>query len=856
MTKKTPPPSHPFWTMSGPDVLKVLDSRPAGLSDHEVHDRQKKYGNNAIRERARLPKTTLFLRQFKSPLILILIVAGIITILLREPVDAAVIFAAVFTNALLGFWQENKAATVLENLKSYIRTRCRVRRNGTERELDASELVPGDILRVEQGDRVPADARILSANLCEADEAVLTGEALPVAKTVPPLKTGAAPGDRTNMLFGGTLIVQGYAEAVVTAIGSQTEFGRIVALTAEEKPEETPLQKSVSRFAAWIGIIILALTAVLFAAGLFSGYDPAEMFIIAVAVAVSAVPEGLPIALTVILAVGVERLAKKKGVVRKLLAAETLGSTDLILTDKTGTLTQAKMTLADVLPEHAKDEHELLEYAVLNTDILIENPHDSAAAWRISGRAMESSLVREAGMRGVPLPALLKNAVIRDRVPFNSTDKYASVTVERTDRVETILMGAPEVIVRASDATNKEALVAKIDALAETGARLLGVSVNGRVMGFFAFRDPVRPTVKSAIRRIMRSGVRTVIVTGDHKGTAAAVAREIGILNGKRRVLTGTELRELREEELEGVLDSVAVFARVTPEQKMMLVKKYKSRGHVVAVTGDGVNDGPALLAADIGVAVGSGTDVAKSAADLVILDDNFETIVRAVFEGRQILGNIRKVIVYLLSDVMNELFLIGGALVAGLALPINALQILFVNFLSDGLPAISFAFEEIRDSETDRALRAGSNVMTRHMRVLILGVGGVGSALLFALYVFLLKTGGDPQLVRTFIFATFSIYTLMLAFSLRGLHRSIFSYPIFSNRYLTGSVTIGIAMTLLIIYAPILQRAFNTVSLPPVWLIGVVSFGVFNVALVEAVKWLSRRINHHATSETRSATF
>ncbi len=838
---------QPFWSMKPDASISALQTNRNGLTPDEVAKRKKMFGENAITEKKRLSRTTLFLRQLKSPLILILIVAGTITLGLKEWIDAGVIFAAVLANTLLGFWQEQKAETVLENLKSYVRTRCQVKRGGEEHEVDARELVPGDIIHVTQGDRVPADARILNVNTCEVDEAVLTGESLPVEKSVDVVKTGASLGDRVNMLYSGTLVIQGYADAVVTATGSKTEFGKIATLTSSKEREQTPLQKAVAHFAKWVGILIAGLVVVLFITGILSGYEAKEMFLIAVAVAVSAVPEGLPIALTVILAVGVERLAKRKGVVRKLLAAETLGSTSLILTDKTGTLTEANMTLTEVLPVSGVDEDDLLAAAVLNADVVIENPKESAASWKISGRSMECSLVREAGVRGVLLPRLQKTSKLVERIPFNSTDKYSTAVMDRDGTKESILMGAPEIIVEKSKDDGKKKHLALIEKRAESGERLLGVSVNGKLLGFLAFRDPIRPSVKAAIARMHDSGVRTIIVTGDHRGTASAVAREAGILRGDQMVVTGSDLANLSEKELNNILDKVAVYARVTPEQKMMLVKLYKKQKHIVAVTGDGVNDGPALLAADIGVAVGSGTDVAQSASDLVVLDDNFATIVKAIEEGRKILGNIRKVIVYLLSDATNELFLIGGALVAGVALPINALQILFVNFFSDSFPAIAFAFEDLRDDTNHRATYGGARVITPHMRTLILGVGALGSALLLVLYLWLLNAGHDPKTVRTFIFATFATYTLIVAFALRSLRTSVFTYPFFSNKTLTAGVGFGLFLTGLAIYFPPLQHILDTAPLPPLWLLGVLATGVFNVLLVEIVKWTFR--HHHRPS-------
>ncbi|MSR85122.1 cation-transporting P-type ATPase [Candidatus Uhrbacteria bacterium] len=854
---------QPFWAMSAQESLAALQSSDQGLSSAAVQERQKLFGQNVIHERRRSQSFKILVAQFKSPLIILLIIAGIITILFHEWANAIVIFLAVAINAALGFWQEYKAATVLEKLKSYVQTRCRVRRDGQEHEIDAIELVPGDVIRVTQGDRVPADARLLFVNQLEVEEAVLTGESMGVTKTIEPQPTQASLGERTSVVFSGTLVQQGFADAVVTATGGATEFGRIALLASREKEEQTPLQRSVSQFAAWATGILTLLIVVLFFSGVTAGQDVKEMFLIAVAAAVSAVPEGLPIALTVIFAIGVERLAKHRGIVRKLLAAETLGSTSLILTDKTGTLTEGRMTLTGVIPfkghpstssGHSGKEAEalLLQDALLNTDVVIEHADESPDKWQVVGRSMEVALVRGAAERGILLPEVKAQIQVLDRLPFRSDRKYSFSHVQCGKEVCTVLLGAPEMILGFTtlSAEQTQTIFKQILEHASGGARVLGVASKRdgtktleqfTFLGLLLFQDPVRASVKEAIHRIQSSGVRVVIVSGDHQGTVAAIGREVGIVTGEHQVMTGEELAALRSDDYAGRLSSITAYARTTPEQKMSLVKFFQSQKEIVAVTGDGVNDAPALQAADIGVAVGSGTDVAKGAADLVILDNNFETIVLAIEEGRRILQNVRKVIVYLLSDGLNELLLIGGSLLLGLAIPINALQILLVNLFADSIPAIAFAFEGGTDSEVTRR-RMPATLLDPYTRFLILGLGTIGSAFLFVLYVVLGKMGYPMPIVHTFIFAAFATYTLFLSFSLKNLHKNIWQYhSLFGNRLLNVGVIFGLVLTLSAIYVPFLQVIFKTVALPWPWLLAVIGVGLLNIGGVEMVKRLFR---------------
>ncbi|OHA10196.1 MAG: hypothetical protein A3A44_01200 [Candidatus Sungbacteria bacterium RIFCSPLOWO2_01_FULL_60_25] len=849
--------------MSSADVFTAFDAAPEGLRSAEAARRLEDGGRNEIAVAVRDGRARIFLRQFANALILLLVGAALVAAAFGEWIEAGVIIAAVIANVLLGYWQEAKAENALALLRTYVRTRARVRREGAEHDIDAAELVPGDLVRVSRGDRVPADCRIVFAVGLEADEAVLTGESFPAKKSADAVSPDAALGDRSSMLFGGTLVVAGVADAAVVATANATEFGAIASLVGRADREPTPLQRSLNRFVLWVSGTLGVFIVALFGLGVSTGYGAYEMFLLAVAVAVSAVPEGMPVALTVTLAIGVERLARQKGVVRRLLAAETLGATSVILTDKTGTLTQARMEVASVVafdddgqPDDAV--RALLADALVNTDVIVENPAAPAEEWQLVGRPLEVALVRRASREGLRLPEVLRANAIVDRLPFNSVGKFSATLARRDGRGRIVLLGAPDVLIRFTDfdAAARAALIADIDRYAASGAKVVGVAVRDapasqeqlppedafagfRFSGLITLRDPLRPEAKAAIERIARAGVRTVMATGDHRGTAEAVAREIGLINGVGAVMTGSELAMLSDEAWQRRADEIAVYARVTPADKVRITELFRKRGEVVAVTGDGVNDAPALHAADIGVAVGSGTDVAKSAADLVILDDNFETLILAVEEGRSILANIRKVVVYLLATSLDEIFLIGGALLVGVPLPLSALQILFVNFFSDSFPAIALAFERGDGREGHRP--AARSLLDGQSRALILATALLNASLLFALYLLLLGYGFAPELVRTFIFASFATYALGFVFSVRSLGRGLFSLNPFGNRPLIGGVLVGLALTALAVYTPFLQRVFGTVPLPPSWAGGVLLVGIAGITVVECGKRLFR---------------
>ncbi len=850
-----------FWALSESEVVDILESDVReGITEDEALRRVGIFGANSIEQPRHAAAFFIFLDQFKNPLILVLAVASVVTFAIGHMRDSFFILAALAVNAGLGFYQEYKAERALAGLKTYLRQRARVIRGGIEKEVDAASLVPGDLIRIAQGDRVPADARLVFVNDLQIDEALLTGESMTIEKSPEPSSPNAVIGDQLSMVFAGTLVTEGLGTALVCRTDSATELGKIAALVGRSDNEDTPLQASIKKFSSQAGLLLGLLTVAVFIIGISAGHSFAEMFVTSVAVAVAAVPEGLPIALTVILAIGVQRMAQRKGVIRKLVAAEALGSTTVILTDKTGTLTMAKMELAKLLPEGV-EKNVLLELALLNSNVLVENPEDPVAEWRMSGKILEVSLVRAAALRGMSAEEVKRQYTIMRTLQFNAVNKFSASLIENKGTHELIFFGAADILVERSllGESQKRSMQERIHALAAGGEFVVAVATKtidakeGEAFpkelkaeqllfkGLLTLRDPIRAGVADAIRRVERAGIRTMIMTGDHRGTAEAIAREVGLPIEEGSILDAVELRGLSREELMRRLGTLRVISRVSPLDKMMIVKMLQDMGEVVAMTGDGVNDAPSIKQADIGIAMGSGTEVAHDVADLVLLDDNFETIVAAVEEGRQIMKNIRKVLVYLLSSVSDELLLIGGALVVGLPLPLNALQILYVNFFSDSFPAIAFAFEKGEGSLEGRPSKRGS-LFDPMMRFLILFIGFSTSAFLFGLYWLLLYLGFQTALVQTFIFASFGSYTLFLAFALRDLDKSIFKYNFFSNSYLIGGVSIGVFLMLLAIYFPPLQSILGTVALPASWLLGVGLVGLLNMTAVELGKALFRR--------------
>ena len=675
-----------YWHLTTTEVLEELGTdEERGLSAAEAATRLTTFGRNTFEVKKGADKLAILLRQLTSPLILVLIVAGVVTIAIAHYRDAAFIFIAVIVNCLLGFWQEYKAEQALTELKTYLKQRARVIRDGKEREIDAEEIVPGDIIRLAQGDRVPADARVIFANDFQVDESVLTGESLPVAKSTDPVDAAVGVADQSSMLFAGTLVTQGVAAAIVCRTDASTELGKIASLIASSEDEKTPLQKAIATFSVHLSILLGILTLVVFVVGVLFGRPVLEMFLMAVAIAVSAIPEGLPISMTVILAIGVERMAKRKGVVRKLIAAEALGSTTVILTDKTGTLTMAKMVLAKIIPFGISEE-QVLARALMNATVLIENPEDHPEAWRMNGRIMETALVQTAALRGVPLAEIMDKSQVRQSMPFNAVQKFSASLVRESGKDVMIVFGAPDILIAHTVLApeKKQELLQMIEELALSGERVLGLATKEveqpenfsfaqdfelrevSFAGLLTFRDPVRPGIKHAVERVRLAGVKTIIMTGDHRGTAIAIAREIGMEVDERSVLEAMELATLTEEALQERLPYVSVISRVTPFDKLRIAKSFQALGEVVAMTGDGVNDAPAIKQANVGIAMGTGTDVAIESAGITLLGGDISKLVKAVRLSKMTMNGIKQNLFW--AFIYN---IVGIPLAAGLFYPV-----------------------------------------------------------------------------------------------------------------------------------------------------------------------------------------
>ncbi len=877
--------SHiPFdpWSETSDTITSQSGTDPVrGLSSAEAQKHLEQYGENIFTQSKSRHPITIFLSQLKSPLIIILWVAVALTIIFSKWLDASIIAFAILINAVFGFVQEYRAERAIADLRSYITQRTRVIRDGHEQEIDPRYLVPGDLIHITNGARITADARIIREISFTANEAVLTGESLPVEKQAEPVPDTTPLPDRTNMIFAGTLGVDGSCYAVVTATAYETEIGKLADLVEHTEQEATPLQRAIKKL-TWVIISVSGvLVTALFLLGIWQGQTPYDMALIAIAVLVGSVPEALPIALTAILAIGVQRIAKRKGIMRSLTASETLGSTTLIITDKTGTLTQANMRLVGIHPltevnnpdftpagptdNFNQSQRELLTLARCACNVVIENPEVPPADWNISGAALEVNIVRAAGLNDIIQDSAARSD-IQMRIPFSSKYKFSVTRIPRhylpshLDQYEDphVVLGAPDILLERSYLTDEEKhhVHHSVQTLSEHGHRVLGVALltphadeaasltpehvqHTTFLGLLGFYDPIREDVPEALNRITSYGVRVIMATGDLPGTARAVARELGWNVGENNVLTGQQLAQLSDADLVRILPRIHIFARVTPEDKLRITKLHQQRGEIVAMTGDGVNDAPSLKAANIGVAVGSGSDAAKGVAGLVLLDDSFKTIVAAIEEGKNILANIKKVFVYLVSKSLDEIIIVGGAIIAGAALPLTAAQIIWVNLFTGSLPAIAFAFDEHKP-------KAGEIVSKKffdaRVKFLTIGTGFTISFLQLGQYLLFLSYGLPEELARTILFACFSSYILVVAFSFHNMRAPLFTYSLTDNRYLVGAIVAGLTMTITVMYTPFFQALFNIVSLPVIWFGFVVVWIAGNVALIELCKWIINR--------------
>jgi len=879
-------------------VFRGVGAHKNGLQEKEAEERLRKFGLNKLPEEKRLTGVKVFLDQFKSPLIYILVFAGFVTLVLQDWTDSVVIFAAVFLNAGIGFFQENKASKIFDKLKKLTKERTVVIREGHEKEINQSHIVFGDIIVLRPGDKVPADARLIESLNLKVNEAALTGEWLASEKSLAVLPKKTPLADRTNMVYMGTVIEDGKGRAVVVSTGRDTEIGEIAISIREVEEEKTPYQKKIAHFSKIIAVVVGFVCVGIFAGGALTGKDVLEMFITAIAVAVAAIPEGLPIAMTIILALGMEQISKKKGLVRKLIATETLGSTQIICTDKTGTLTEAKMQVAGVFTGTkellnaggSKESHILaLKIATLCNEAFIENPEEAMEKWIVRGTPTERALLLAGTQAGINREEFEKNQSKIDELPFDPVYKY-SAKVHKLNKYQDIIyvLGAPEIILENSRYLERDGkeqtvtpkklkeLIKEYEDLDRKGLRVLAVGYkkikrgsfslkikkaldskmsiskierekiyeekfkNMVFVGFIALHDPLRKDVKEAMKICRKAGMRPIIITGDHRLTAKAIAEELGLPAKEKNIIEGKELEELSEEKFKEKLGDFEIYARVDPRQKLRIVQAWQEKGRVVAMTGDGVNDAPALKQADIGVALGSGTDVAKEASDLVLLTDSFSIIVAAVEQGRVIIDNLRKVITYLFAFSFTEIILVGASVIGGFPLPILPAQILWVNLVEDSLPAVALAFEKKeRDVMEHKPEHPQSPLLNREMKVIIFVIGIFTDLMLLGLFFWLVKRNLSLAEIRTIIFACLSIGSIFFIFPCRSLRKNIWQINPFSNPIIIIAWFFSITMLILAIYLPLFQKLLKTVPLNLFdWLL-FIGLGIINLALIEFTKWI-----------------
>lgn len=881
------------------EVTTFLNTNPdKGLSPFEAKHRLEKFGPNAVTAQKQKSPLIRFLLQFHQPLVYILLAAAFVTLFLREWVDSSVIFGVVIINAIIGFVQESKAERAIESLKKMMTTQTNVLRDGKWQSIDAVGLVVGDIIQLQSGDKVPADVRIIRCRDLQVDESALTGESVPVIKKEEVLDPETILADRRNMAYAGTLVTYGQARAVVVATGDGTETGRISELIASAADLSTPLTKKIAAFSKVLVIAILILAAVTFAVGLLRGENAVYMFMAAVALAVGAIPEGLPAAVTITLAVGVNRMAKKKAIIRKLPAVETLGSTTVICSDKTGTLTENQMTVKNIFAGNNFYEvegngyapeglllHEgkaitgempfplretLLAGLLCNDSRLIQEDN----LWRIEGDPTEGALI-VAALKAYIKPEKVKDEMPRlDEIPFESERQFMATLHEVKYDGEKIIYvkGAVEKILEdCSDniciedgraTLNKDEILAKADLMAQDGLRVLALArkvtdkenievedcLSGLTfLGLQGMIDPPRAEAIAAVRSCHKAGIMVKMITGDHAVTATEIARQLNIGQEKGKggekpiTLTGKELEKLTDEGLINEAERTSVFARVAPEQKLRLVEALQASDHVVAMTGDGVNDAPALKQADIGIAMGiTGTDVSKEAADMVLMDDNFASITRAVEEGRRIFDNLVKFIAWTLPTNGGEGLVILAAIFSGVTLPILPVQILWVNMTTAILLGLMLAFEPGEPDIMDYPPREPNSpiltgiLITRILLVTLLMLGAV-----FSIFVWQKNQGYPLAEARTVAVNLFVMIELAYLFNCRSLTKAMFKIGILSNPWvLFGSATM-IILQLFYTYSPVMNRIFGSQPISGKDWLMIIAISLAVYAVIGAEKWL-----------------
>lgn len=859
-------------------VVKEFESNSeTGLTSAQVKERAEKYGKNKLAEKKKKSWIGRFFEQFKDAMIIILIIASVISFVIacieknpKEFFEPVLILVIVILNAIMGVMQESKAEKALDALQNMSAPHARVIRDSKESIINASDLVPGDIIILEAGDFVPADARLLKSVSLKSEESALTGESVPSEKNAHArVKKNAAIGDRSNMVFSGCSITYGTATAIVTATGMNTEMGKIANLLSNEDEGQTPLQKKLTKLGKYLGLVALLACAVIFVVGVLSNVGMLEMFMTAVSLAVSAIPEGLPAIVTIVLSIGVQRMVKKNAIIRRLPAVETLGSASIICSDKTGTLTMNQMTLVEAFVDGSKDIEELgaenspkvkklLKYATLCCDgsVVIEKHKEKHL-----GDPTETAIVSAALKNGMLKDELNAKYPRKAEIPFDSDRKLMSTINEIDGKLYVIVKGAVDVLASRCIAGNIKKAQEVNEFMSSNALRVLAVAYKEisevpkilnpdkiesdlTFIGLLGMIDPPRPKAKAAVATCREAGIKPIMITGDHVTTASAIAKKLGILLPEDKAITGTELDAMSDEELDSVLETISVYARVSPENKIRIVKAWQRKGQVVSMTGDGVNDAPALKAADIGCAMGiTGTDVAKGSADMILTDDNFTTIVDAVKEGRGIYANIKKVIGFLLGTNIGEVVAVFISMLVWKVSPFLSMQLLMINLVTDSLPAIALGMEPVEDDVMKHKPKPKDEGIFAHglgLKVVLQGFM-FGILALIAFRVGIHATGSLAG-GQTLAFMTLAFSQVIQAFNMRS-DKSIFKINMFANKKLTFACLGSLALVSLVLFTPA-RILFQLEILPlNLYLIGT-GLSLFPFVFMEISKFIEHKIN------------
>lgn len=888
-----PKDATPWHTLAGEEALRELETGPEGLFRAEAALRLERHGPNEVESAEEVPWWTLLVHQFRDPLIYILLVAAVITTLLREYADTIVILAVVVLNAAIGFTQEFRARKAIAGLAKMHAPNARVVRGGVEVTVPGRELVPGDLVKLTSGDRVPADLRLLKVLDLQTDESALTGESVPVTKTVQALPSpDLVAGDRTNLAFLGTTVTRGRGRGVVVETGPRTEVGRIATAVHGVVDQRSPLQERMQRLGRQVGIAILLACAAVFALGWARGLGWADLILTAVALAVASIPEGLPVVVTITLAVGVRRMATRNALLRSLAAVETLGSTTVIGSDKTGTLTRNEMTVralwaggqrfeirgegydlqGEVVGPEGSPAGDRVRDLLLAATLASEVDPGPVAEGNVSGDPTEVALVVAAARAGLDLTVLREAHPELDVLPFESERRLMASLNGTPDGTRFLFVkGAPEVVLprcgtlllaggEEGEVDRKEVL-RSAEAFGGEGLRVLAVAraevADGQIrqealeggltlLGLAGMEDPVRPEAVEAVAAAREAGIRVLMLTGDHVGTARAIGHHLGLRDDAAHAMEGRELEALDDAALVARLPEVDIYARVAPEHKLRITRALRASGEVVAVTGDGVNDAPALAAAHLGVAMGrGGTDVAREASDMVLADDNFATITAAVEEGRVVFSNLRKVTFFLLSTGVGQVLAILAAVLLGWPIPFVPAQILWINLVTNGLQDVALAFEPGEPNLLKRRPRPQrEGVVTGRLLERLAGVGVVLAAGTLWTFWWVLEGTGDLDMARTAAVTQMVVFQFFHVFNSRSLDRSIFRVPPLSNRILFVSLIVAGSTHLAGLYWSPLQALLRTTPLDGATWLMIGAVGTLVVLGGELDKWVNRRLN------------